>query len=1061
MNKSAIASVCLCAALVCSVSPAGSAVELIENIDLEGGLIVHVGCGDGSLTASLCSDDNFVVQGLDRSVSNVAAARRQLLAKGLYGRVSVLDWHGEALPYNDNLVNVLVVESPDDVSEEEMLRVLVPRGTAFVKRGADWRKLVKPVSGELDDWTHSLYDSTGNAVSRDRIVAPSKHLQWFSGPRFGRQHEHMSSFVALVSYQGRIFYIVDEGSPVSIMFPSKWKLIARDAYNSSPLWERPIDRWHSRYWPMKNGPVALPRRLVAVDGSVYVTLGIDAPISQLDAASGETTRQYDETAGTYEFVVSDGDIFAAVNPSGEYFKHQRKLEDMVAERNMIFEQSLPKDPLDVTAIRAATGEVLWKVRSQVTQSSLAVDARYVAFHDDEGVVCLDRANGKRLWKTPVEQESQYQFGRGATLVLAGDVIVFSGQIGSTTALDAQSGEILWTAPQPNTGHHSPYDVFVIDNQVWYGQTASGRPPGKFVGINLHTGEIEQSFEMDKEPHWFHHRCHRARATENYLITSRTGVEFIDFRKAEWDVNHWVRGACTYGIMPANGLLYAPPHPCACYLSTKLSYFNALTPTSRITYREKPQAAPERLERGDAYSSSVTNPQSPTPNPSSGEWPLYRHDVGRSGATTQQVAADLDPAWSTALGGKLTSCTVAGSKVFVAAADRHTVHALDAQDGSRQWQFTTGGRIDSPPAFVAGRVVFGSCDGSVYCLRATDGQLLWRYRAAPQRRQMMALGQLESPWPVHGSVFVQDDTAYCIAGRSRFLDGGMRLVMLDVETGKLRGEKTLDQYDMTTKEDLHTQVKGLSMPTGLPDILSGNGKYVFMHSQVFDLEGKTLDPASFEGREGEIRYLFTPTGFLDSSWFHRTYWLYGTQFHSGWNQWYKAGRAVPAGRILVHADNSVFGFGRVQGDYRWVTPLGYHLFRIDKEPELLGPEQKEAGYGHPTPNQFKYQWSRSVPLLVKAMLLADDTLFIAGPPNTLDEKEEWKQIYDAETQAKLARQAEVLEGVDGSLLWAVSAKSGEKLSERRVDSLPVWDGMAAAYGKLYVPMQDGSVLCFGK
>jgi hypothetical protein len=45
------------------------------------------------------------------------------------------------------------------------------------------------------------------------------------------------------------------------------------------------------------------------------------------------------------------------------------------------------------------------------------------------------------------------------------------------------------------------------------------------------------------------------------------------------------------------------------------------------------------------------------------------------------------------------------------------------------------------------------------------------------------------------------------------------------------------------------------------------------------------------------------------------------------------------------------------------------------------------------------------------------------------------------------------------MWAVSAKSGEKLKEFKLDSLPVWDGMAASKGQLYMSTMNGELLCF--
>lgn len=68
-------------------------------------------------------------------------------------------------------------------------------------------------------------------------------------------------------------------------------------------------------------------------------------------------------------------------------------------------------------------------------------------------------------------------------------------------------------------------------------------------------------------------------------------------------------------------------------------------------------------------------------------------------------------------------------------------------------------------------------GSI-AFRAVDGELAWRYRAAPIDRRTMAYEQLESLWPVHGSVLVHNSQVFAVAGRSNFLDGGLRLVRLN-------------------------------------------------------------------------------------------------------------------------------------------------------------------------------------------------------------------------------------------------------------------------------------------
>lgn len=111
---------------------------------------------------------------------------------------------------------------------------------------------------------------------------------------------------------------------------------------------------------------------------------------------------------------------------------------------------------------------------------------------------------------------------------------------------------------------------------------------------------------------------------------------------------------------------------------------------------------------------------------------------------------------------------------------------------------------------------------------------------------------------------------------------------------------------------------------------------------------------------------------------------------------------------------------------------------------------------------KHHWTQDVPLLVRAMVKAGDTLFIAGPPDLIDEEETFKRITarDTKVQTVLAEQNAALEGANGALLRAVSAKDGSKLAERKLASLPTWDGMASANGRLYVTTTDGTVISLG-
>ena len=1037
--------------------------QILDASDLHGGLIVHIGCGDGKLTAALCANDSYLVHGLDTDAKNVEKARKNIQSLKLYGKVSVDRLNGRRLPYIDNLVNLIVSENLGRITMSEVMRVLAPNGAAYIKKAGRWSRTVKPRPKEIDEWTHYLYDATGNAVSHDQVVDPPAHLQWVGSPRWSRHHDRMASMGALVSTNGRIFYIFDEGSTVIIQLPPKRTLIARDAFNGTILWKRPIPSWHTHLWPFKSGPTQQQRRLVAVGETVYVTLGFQVPLTALEAATGKTIRTYENTDATEEVIASEGVLFVLANDTPMNYNEYKPAVNNIGQAKTRVAKEWPWDerPRRIMAIQADTGRVLWSVKSRVVPLTLAADRKHVLFHDGEKIICLNRSNGEQLWASkPVSRRPSIPSNFGPTLVVYKNVVLFSGGDRSMSALSADTGTTLWTSDHPRSGHNSPEDLLVVGGLVWAGEIAGGRDSGIFTGRDLYTGDIKNQFPPDVDTYWFHHRCYRAKATDRWLLPSRTGIEFVDFQNKSWKIHHWVRGGCIYGIMPCNGLVYAPPHSCGCYLDAKLYGFNALAPESKT--RKVPKNVPDadRFERGPAYS-KIDNRKSTIENPN--DWPTYRHDAARSGFTKSRVPIELNRAWETELGGKLSSVVVAGNRVFVASIDTHTVYSLDAKNGNTLWSYTAGGRVDSPPTIYQGRVLFGSADGWVYCLRASDGELAWRFRAAPADMRLTSFEQLESAWPVHGSVLVQDGVLYCVAGRSMFLDGGLHLLRLDPKTGRKISENILDDRDPHTGENLQVHVKGLNMPPALADILSSDGKSLYMRTQRFDLNGirRNIAQTDVTDQLGEGRHLFCSTGMLDDTWFHRSYWILGKSIASGAGGWPKAGRVTPAGRLLVVDDTNVYGYGRKLEYFKWTTPMEYHLFAADRDPEIIKRktrQQKNRQRSAAPTTRPLYYWSREAPLYVRAMVLADKTLFIAGPPDIIDEEQIFKNPDAPGVAKKLREQTTALDGQKGASLHVVSASDGKKLAEYRLETVPVFDGMAAANGRLYLSMKNGRVQC---
>ena len=107
--------------------------QILKDTGVAGGLIVHLGCGDGRLTTALRAGNSFLVQGLDADPKNVEAAREHVRSLGLYGGVSVEQWSGKRLPYVDNLVNLVVAEDLGNAPLDEVMRVLARLGVTCVK----------------------------------------------------------------------------------------------------------------------------------------------------------------------------------------------------------------------------------------------------------------------------------------------------------------------------------------------------------------------------------------------------------------------------------------------------------------------------------------------------------------------------------------------------------------------------------------------------------------------------------------------------------------------------------------------------------------------------------------------------------------------------------------------------------------------------------------------------------------------------------------------------------------------------------------------------------------
>ncbi len=183
----------------------------------------------------------------------------------------------------------------------------------------------------------------------------------------------------------------------------------------------------------------------------------------------------------------------------------------------------------------------------------------------------------------------------------------------------------------------------------------------------------------------------------------------------------------------------------------------------------------------------------------GDWPQWRYDRCRTASSPEVLPERLTlawvrrygprrPAWDSPINRDKMSFDrafepiVCAGRVIVPFNDSDKVVALDLADGRELWRFYTDGPVRLPPVGWQDRIFVASDDGCLYCLRVTDGRLLWKRPAGPTAHKTLGNRRLVSMWPARGGPVVCDGVVYFASGIWPFL--GVFLYALDAQTGQV-------------------------------------------------------------------------------------------------------------------------------------------------------------------------------------------------------------------------------------------------------------------------------------
>ena len=1041
------------------------------------GLVVWLGGGAGESAIELAKAVDCVLHGLEPDAAAAEKAGRAILEAGLCGRawIESLAARLDPLPYNSWLANVVIIDDfarvkAAGLAPAEVARITAPAGLVvagqdartgkapdpdaikkwlagqglehlrLVRREGVWQVFRKPVPPSTGQFSHKWKTPRRNLGSDDENIVIPDTLRWMTAcPANGGQLRTAGRRVIML--HGKVPPGPDPET----------QLTSFDAFSGVRQWSSAFPaakRPHLTWW-------------IATDSSIVMLSGEE--LIGIDADTGKRRVVYEQCGDVEDILVEDG-VLVCTEPF-----LVRGLD--VGTGKLLWRLPSQSPPPEGLAPRKGPGlgGYLRKARNAGFETYCVVAAEGKAFILDYflgadkkprgKLLGVDLATGKVVW---TNEDPLLGGGYRKYCYYAGQLIVstpgallglpISGG-GKRWKHDAQSWNPQTNAVSLNIGNGK--SVFGAGGLVWFrnSETSRGRtvildPPDKkqpfktWIGLDPKTGREKTRIGYELEHGTWQQRCYPDSGTPNFIYSSNS--EFIDTKNREFSSWRIMRGICGEGPIYGSGTMYIPPAHCYwCYPMVRGGLALGTAPDRRIAVADD-----RRLERGPAYG----NP-GPAPNVEPSDWPMFRHDMRRTGGTPVSVQWPLRPAkgWPKPFRTRVHAPLVVGNRLYVTCINEGRVVALDT-GGRELWSYAAGSRIDLPPTLHGSLLLFGCHDGKVHAVRASDGACAWRLNVAPEVRRMVAADVVESPWPIMGSVLVIDGVAYVSAGRITGLDGGLCLCAFDAATGKLKWLRrvgpSFDEPRLRTGAD-NNPAGYWKKPIGPKEGQMTNSVLVYAGGDELRLYDQQF-VWRFDRRNGEFILVATGTGYPHSD-------------YSASLPWHGFGRLSQAGML---AGTAIHGEFLIRGGLVLSFPaptaggltfasaqkVGYILLGSRPEGVRWVREYEDKAGG------IEPAWGPiTCELLVNGACAVGDKAFVTGqpmiqPPGWTPAVKPPKSYKDGKTVPTQVDAAAAPE------LRCLSLTDGKELGRLMLPAPACREGaMSFGRGRLYVALEDGQVL----
>ena len=727
---------------------------VLEKTGIRGGVVCVIGAGQTDLALDLARQPGFLVLAMDEDAARVTQMREKAASDGTLGRSLYVEQGAiDRIPFADNYVDLLITSDEGRVAKDEIIRVLTPIHGRAIVGGETIRKPELPGS---DWWTHKRHLPDNNPVSRDTIFQFPPLTQFRALPM--NDSGHGAGLTAnAIKYE-----IYDWAMAKTGQTGVSGRMVARNIYNGRIIWDRlaPGDI-------LPSAPI-----LAATDEALWVASGSAAEVLRFDALTGAPLPPIvlgDEERRVKWLALEEHKLFALI---GGIAKLKEPFSFYVPPPPGQWEnRELFGDELVVWDL-AANREV-WRhdEGNLIDDTNVALrDGRLYFYSDEERLACFEAATGKEIWsndddawiaklKRPPRKPHNIYTANTPHMIVADDLVCFNVAEGRLTLIfSARDGQLLAETQGDNK-------MLVKDGTLYLGQRA----------IDLRTGE----------------------RLDDASLPSPAGVAWCgltSYCQGTGVIGHSTLGfksACAQGVWVAGGILLYSPTVCNCdTLPGAVGFASGGALLDRIK-----QVPEHPLVKGPTF--GAIGPRSAAP----GDWPQYRANARRQGASPVAVSDTASLAWTVAparpfaytkdynqytltFDDRPVPPVTADGKVFTAASDG-VVSTLSLADGKRLWTFATGGPVMTSPAWDRGYLFVPSGDGWLYALDANTGTLAWKRRVAPLERRICVFDKLVSNWPV-AAVLVADGEVFATAGMMH--TDGVISMALDPSTGDIRWSK---------------------------------------------------------------------------------------------------------------------------------------------------------------------------------------------------------------------------------------------------------------------------------